>query len=195
MKKLLSLLVLVPLMVLAGNLYAATGHITPGSAPELGSVMLAWTASPGPNITNYRIYYGTEGPGLYTQMAVFGNVTNCTIGGLTRGLTNWFVCTAINSSNLESDPSNEVNARIPLKPAPPNFNSISNLVVQTTIQAAPTPDGPWRDLLSPEPTQVENPETAAFFRSKLYVYAPLSEDRITAMRDRIDSLPKPPVPK
>jgi hypothetical protein len=69
-------------------------------------VTLAWDASPSPEVTNYRIYFGTNA----------GNYAFVTNAGLVRTQTvvlphtgRWFfAATAVDASGLESDFSNRV---------------------------------------------------------------------------------------
>ena len=76
------------------------------------SVTLAWDPSPGSDIAGYNIYYGPHTQ-VYTNTTPVGNVTNATIGGLLLGATYFFAATAVNTSGLESDFSNEVSYTVP----------------------------------------------------------------------------------
>jgi hypothetical protein len=84
---------------------------------------LTWDANSEPDLAGYRVYMGTVS-GTYTRVAEIGLVT--TYSGAIQvsddSLANYFfVLTAFDTSNLESDYSNEVSAtydtRVP--PAPP----------------------------------------------------------------------------
>jgi hypothetical protein len=77
----------------------------------LQSVTLAWDPSPEPNLAGYRLKYGTSS-GSYTQTLEIGNTTTATVPNLSEGGTYFFVVTAVNSSSLESIPSNEVSFTI-----------------------------------------------------------------------------------
>jgi chitodextrinase len=99
----------------AGN---ASGISTSVGATTLGSntVTLAWDAVTAPNVSGYRVYYGTA-PGTYLQAKgaglTVGNVTTHTVTGLTRGVRYYFAVTAFDTSNKESTYSNEVFEDIP----------------------------------------------------------------------------------
>lgn len=82
------------------------------------SVTLAWDASPSPEVTGYRIYYGV-GSRSYTNVVTVGNVLTATVTGLKPGVTYYFAATAFEGSGLESDFSNEVSYTVPVpRPAP-----------------------------------------------------------------------------
>lgn len=77
-----------------------------------GTVSLAWDASPETNVVGYFIYFGMES-GVYSNRTEVGNTNTCTVGGLTKGVTYYFVVTATAADGLESDPSNEVAYLVP----------------------------------------------------------------------------------
>jgi hypothetical protein len=70
-------------------------------------VTLAWDPNPESDISGYRLYYGLSSGSYFTNVFV-GNVTNYTVLELAEGVTYYFAVTAINTANLESDPSNDV---------------------------------------------------------------------------------------
>lgn len=76
--------------------------------------LLAWTASPDPAVTGYRVYYGTS-PGAYGQAVgagfLAGNVPKFSFGVLPAG-TYYFAVTAIDATGRESSYSNEVIKKI-----------------------------------------------------------------------------------
>lgn len=76
-------------------------------APGRVSVTLAWEASPSPEVTRYRVYWGPS-KGQYTNY-VETPLRVLTIPGLT--LPQYFAATAVSSNGLESDFSNEVGGR------------------------------------------------------------------------------------
>jgi hypothetical protein len=82
----------------------------------INTVTLAWDSVTAPNLSGYRIYYGTA-PGVYLQPrgqgVNVGNVKTYTITGLSRGIRYYFTATAYDSSNNESVFSNEVFKDIP----------------------------------------------------------------------------------
>lgn len=79
----------------------------PLSAQVAQSVTLAWDANTEPDISGYRLYYGTAS-GNYSYESEVGNATTTTVSNLTVGQTYYFVVTDYNTAGLESLPSNEV---------------------------------------------------------------------------------------
>lgn len=75
--------------------------------PSPHSVTLAWDASPSPEVTGYRVYYGAAS-GDYTNSVVVGDVTTNTVSGLTSGVTYFFAVTAYDTNVVESTFSNEI---------------------------------------------------------------------------------------
>lgn len=74
-----------------------------------GSITLAWDANSEPDLSGYKVYYGTSS-GTYTTTIDVGNVTTYTLSGVfTPYVTYYFAVTAYNSSAQESGFSNEVN--------------------------------------------------------------------------------------
>ena len=79
------------------------------------SVTLAWTASASPDVSNYRVYYGTSSRN-YTIVTNCGLVLTQTVVLPHTG--RWFfAATALDTNDLESVYSNE--AEWEAKPAPP----------------------------------------------------------------------------
>ncbi len=99
----------------AGN---ASGTSAAASATTLGpdTATLAWDAVTHPNLSGYRLYYGTA-PGIYLQPlgsgVNVGNVTSFTVTGLTSSTRYYFSVTAFDTANNESGFSNEVFKDIP----------------------------------------------------------------------------------
>lgn len=77
-----------------------------------GDVSLEWDPSIEPNVSGYKMYYGTSS-GDYTYTVDVGNYTTCTISGLEEGNTYYFATTAYDFSGNEADYSNEVFKYIP----------------------------------------------------------------------------------
>ena len=70
------------------------------------SVLLGWDLSVSPDIIGYKVYYGNTS-GVYDHSDDIPNQNTWTVSGLPPG--NWyFVVTAINSDEEESDYSNEL---------------------------------------------------------------------------------------
>lgn len=74
-------------------------------------VKLAWDANTEPDLTGYKVYYGTA-PRTYGTPLSPGNVTTHTVAGLAPGRTYFFAVTAVNGSNQESSYSEEAAAVI-----------------------------------------------------------------------------------
>jgi len=83
--------------------------LTPDTA-NAGQVSLAWDMNSEPNVTGYKIYYGTASRN-YDWFIDVGNVTSITITDLPNGSTYYFAATAYDNSNppIESTHSDEVN--------------------------------------------------------------------------------------
>ncbi len=82
------------------------------------SVKLAWNPNPEPDITNYRLSYGTSSR-TYTQNVDAGTATTVTVSNLEQGKTYYFAVRAINAKGLQSEPSAEVSHYVEI-PAPVN---------------------------------------------------------------------------
>jgi hypothetical protein len=76
------------------------------------SATLAWDAVVAPNVSGYRVYYGTT-PGVYGPGLSIGNVTTYTVSGLSNGTRYYFAVTAFDASGNESGYSNEAFKDIP----------------------------------------------------------------------------------
>jgi len=91
-----------------------------------GQVTLAWDANTEPDLSGYRIYYGTAS-GTYGTPINVGNVLTYTVTGLTDGLTYYFALTAYDTFGNESGYSNEVVYAVPSATSP-EINLVGNLV-------------------------------------------------------------------
>ena len=90
---------------------ALTGN---GQAPQPHSVDLTWNASGSPNIVGYNIYRGTVSGGPYSKVNGSLNTdTSYTDSTVSAGQTYFYVAKAVDDNNVESGPSNEVQAVIP----------------------------------------------------------------------------------
>ncbi len=89
---------------------------TAASSTATTSATLAWDAVSDPNVSGYRVYYGTA-PGVYLQQpgqgVAVGKVTTYTIQGLKSGTRYYFAVSAVSTSNVESALSNEVSKLLP----------------------------------------------------------------------------------
>jgi hypothetical protein len=81
--------------------------LLPSSGLYAAQVTLAWDSSTDPNVTGFRVFYGTSSHS-YPFNNDAGKNTTFTISNLRDGATYYFVVTAYNSSGIESQFSNEV---------------------------------------------------------------------------------------
>jgi len=108
--------------------------VRPTPAARNFAVTLAWDANSEPDIVGYRVYTSLT-PGVYTAgPAVTADEARATVTGLAAGQTVYFVVTAFNTSDLESDYSNEVFCALPSHPRLPQSLRIESFQV-----VAPTP--------------------------------------------------------
>ena len=96
----------------AGNRSTAASASVTTPAAVTKTVDLSWDPVTAPNLSGYRIYYGTASR-TYTQMLSAGNTTIFPVSGLLSGTRYFFAVTAIDSLGNESGPSNEVFTDIP----------------------------------------------------------------------------------
>jgi VCBS repeat-containing protein len=92
------------------------------SAAHAAQVTLAWDPSTQPEVTGYKIYWGTSS-GNYTSSVDAGNVNIYTLTGLNSGTTYYFVATCHTSTGAESGYSNQVSTTTSIvNTAPVAFN-------------------------------------------------------------------------
>jgi hypothetical protein len=78
---------------------------------------LEWQANTEPDLAGYKIYYNQAIPGPpFARVVDVGNVTTCVIPDLDPNSNYYFVCTAYDTSGMESDYSNQVDAWPPENP-------------------------------------------------------------------------------
>ena len=87
-------------------------------------VTLTWDASSDPDVTGYKIYYGTQS-GTYSEMVDAGSATTVTLTDLVIGTTYYIAATAYDSYGYESDYSNEVQYTASADDPPVNLGSSS----------------------------------------------------------------------
>jgi fibronectin type 3 domain-containing protein len=82
--------------------------------PKQHSVSLSWNASTSP-VAGYNVYRGTQHSGLYSQKVNSSllSATNFTDSTVQSGTTYYYVVTAVDSEQVESDYSNEARAVVP----------------------------------------------------------------------------------
>ncbi|HEY5997776.1 MAG TPA: choice-of-anchor D domain-containing protein [bacterium] len=125
---------------LCGGIALALVLILGAGQALAAQVTLAWDANTEPDVTGYKVYYGTAS-GVYGTPIDAGNVTTYTVTGLTDGTTYYFAATAYDSVGNESGYSNEVPYTVP---GVPDVNVLGNAVVivdgDTTPSAADQTD-------------------------------------------------------
>ena len=108
---------------------------------EGAAVTLAWNPNPEPDITGYRVSYGTTS-GQYTTSVDVGNTTSYTVTNLFAGQTYYFAVQAYNAAGT-SPYSNEVSATLtsPLTVTNLTANRTSPQPAGTTITFSATASG------------------------------------------------------
>ncbi len=111
---------------------------TPPAAPQnlaatVGNaqVTLKWNKNTESDFLKYRIYRGTTSGGEILADSTSASITDTTrlVSGLTNGTTYYFRITAIDSSRLESNYSNEVSATPGMLNAQHEYNSDTSTVL------------------------------------------------------------------
>ncbi len=82
------------------------------NAANAAQVTLAWDPNTQPDVTGYKIYWGTIS-GSYPNSADAGNATTYTVTGLNSETTYYFVATCHTSTGTESGNSNQVSTTTP----------------------------------------------------------------------------------
>jgi hypothetical protein len=116
-RKRVTMLVAVCALLALQPLLIATAQIT-----------LAWTPSPDPQVTGYRVYFGSSSH-AYTNARAAGNVTMFTVSNLIPGTTYFLAATAYYSNGLESDFSTEVSASVSVGNRTPTLNPLENITI------------------------------------------------------------------
>jgi hypothetical protein len=112
------LIQLLPIILASNALGAATG------------VTLTWDPNTEADLAGYKLYSGTAS-GSYTNASDVGNLTSNTVLGLAPGAEYFFAVTAVNTSGLESEFSNEVSYKFLLDGtnAPPTLDPINDVIL------------------------------------------------------------------
>ena len=113
------------------------------STSHAQQVSLAWNANTEPDLQAYRVYSGTASR-TYSSNSNVGNITTCTISGLTAGTTYFFAVTALDCAGNESGYSTEVSYTVPV-PAPPPAPAVRQRARRRI--PAPTPPRPSRSTI------------------------------------------------
>ena len=111
------------------------------------SVTLAWDASPSDDVVRYVVSMGTNSGGPYPQQwPVDGQFnTQLIVPALSPGRY-YFVAQAVNTSNLWSDFSNQVEVMIP---TPPQLATVErpSVLLTGTVYRATNVLGPWEEFV------------------------------------------------
>jgi fibronectin type 3 domain-containing protein len=124
-KSIFTLIILLSILALSQSALAA-------------QIRLAWDANTKSDLAGYKIYYRTSSKS-YSGSVDAGNVTTCTLTGLTQGQTYYICVTDYNKSNSESGYSNEV----------------SGVATEPTLPTSDTPPTITASLSSESPTAAE----------------------------------------
>jgi hypothetical protein len=79
------------------------------------SVKLVWTPSLSSDVTNYNLYWGTNGSGVYQAVIPVGTNLAATLSNMLPAHY-WFAATCQNTNGAESPFSNEATWAIPSAP-------------------------------------------------------------------------------
>ena len=82
------------------------------TAASIKAITLSWNPNSEPDIAGYVIYRGTKS-GAYNSSNYVGNVTQYAPPNLVNDVNYFFAATAVNTSGLESDFSNEILVKVP----------------------------------------------------------------------------------
>jgi hypothetical protein len=70
-------------------------------------ICFSWLPNNEPDLAGYRLYCGGQ-PGIYTNVIQIPSTRTNACVSVQRGVTNYFVLTAVNSAGLESLPTAEL---------------------------------------------------------------------------------------
>lgn len=87
---------------------------TVSKAPIQHKVTLTWTASSSPDVIGYCVYRSTVPGGPYTELAGPIDGTQYVDNTVSAGETYYYVATAVNGTDAESNYSNQATAPVPL---------------------------------------------------------------------------------
>ena len=128
------------------------------------SVTLAWDASPSDDVVRYVVSMGTNSGGPYPQQwPVDGQFnTQLIVPALSPGRY-YFVAQAVNTSNLWSDFSNQIEVLIP---APPQLVMVErpSVLLTGTVYRATNVLGPWEEFVRLPVVAVPVEGEMGFFR-------------------------------
>jgi hypothetical protein len=95
----------------------AVGLLVTSLSGPASAVILGWNPNPESDIARYELSYGTS-PGSRPISVNAGLAASASVTGLQRGVTYYFVVSAINQAGLKSAPSAEISYLEPANQAP-----------------------------------------------------------------------------
>jgi len=127
-------------------------------------ITLAWDASPSVDVERYVVSMGTNSGGPYPQQWPVAGRDNTTlvITSLTPGRY-FFVAQAVNTSNLWSDFSNQVEVNLP-EPLQLALVERPSVALTGTVYRATNALGPWEELVRLPVVTVPFDGDVGFFR-------------------------------
>ncbi len=96
-----------PTITFSSTATTSTTSTTPPSSTGTATVTLSWNQNTEPDLSYYRVYYGTSSRNYSNSVGV-GTTTSATISNLTSGTIYYFALTAVDTSGNESARSVEV---------------------------------------------------------------------------------------
>lgn len=129
---------------------------------QRGQVSLAWDRAASHTNVTYCVLIGVKS-GTYNVRQDAGTNTTATVTNLAPSLY-FFAVIAKSAAGLESDPSNEIAYEVTKPPPPP---AVRTAQINTTLESAPFPEGPWTNLVSYPPALVVASSDQRFFRARL----------------------------
>jgi hypothetical protein len=95
------------LLILTSTFLLIALFLLPSPALYAAQVTLAWDPSTDPNVTGFRVYYGTSSHS-YQSNNDAGQNTTLTVSNLQDGTAYFFAVTAYDTTGIESGYSNEI---------------------------------------------------------------------------------------
>ena len=130
------------------------GILFSNAVQEADSATLTWDrADSHTNLAAFVLKYGTTSGSYTGQVSVATNLTSAMVNNLTPGVAYFFVVTAIDVTNQESDPSNQISYSVPVAGTnlPPTLNPISDVTTRG--------DAGWQTITLTGVTDGETTET------------------------------------
>ena len=131
---------------------------------QKGQVSLAWDRAASHSNVTFCVLIGVKS-GVYNVRQEAGTNATATVTNLAPALY-FFSVIAKSPAGLESDPSNEVSFEV-TKPLAPT--GIRTTQVNTSLESAPFPEGPWTNILSYQPATFMASADQRFFRARLAI--------------------------